>query len=300
MVIEAIATATEAVELTATGASHAILVGLQYSHDRFLPGIIVDLYQTYSHLLRCGYQRSDIYVLTDIAADVRSKTVLGAILNGFVDADILSFIADLQQLKRLVIVSGSGCRSVLEAGIVSTLKRTSRLFIYYTGHGMTIPAREVGQPLKGGLLMPDYTIWFMDDVVGLQLQHCRSDQSVVWWMDCCGIGEIALPYRLTDGRFRLDRSVERLVKRSAVELLIIVATSQNEKSVASSSGSIFTRSIITALQHVDSNGSLSTLIEMVAKDVSKLKVNHRQTVSIVSTLPLQPILPRWLMPVERR
>lgn len=292
----------------------SILIGFQYSHDRFLPGIIVDLYQIYRYLLRCGHHPGSILVVTDIVQDVRSTTVRNAILDGVVDANILSFVEDLRRSASLVTVSGTStgttAQNTLTFCLSEALNQDEKVFVYYTGHGMTLPVRYPGQPLRGGCLMPDYTIWLMDDFLSLLVKCCRSQQTLVCWFDCCGMGEICLPYRLVDSRFRLDQTLEREAKRSTANILIVASTSNDEKSVASSFGSAFTRTLVRLLCHrsedrygrgsTDEDKTLPSLIRRTNEAITALKVGHRQTINVVASLPIRPELPTWLLKLEDR
>ena len=291
----------------------SILIGFQYSHDRFLPGIIIDLYQMHRYLLQCGHHPGSILVVTDITQDVRSATVRNAIVDGVVDANILSFIEDLRRMASLVTVDTESTvntpRSVLGLCLTEALSQDERVFIYYTGHGITLPTRYPGQPLRGGCLMPDYTVWLMEDFLTLLVERCRNHQSLVCWFDCCGMGDILLPYRLVNGRFRLDQTTERTAKRSTADILIMTSTSNDEKSVASSFGSAFTRTLIRLLSsgtkpiHPDytsgSTRSLPTLIEQTNGAVTALKVGHQQTINVVASLPIRPELPSWLIKLDK-
>ena len=73
----------------------AILIGYVYADGRRpLPGSLVDVYKMYLVLTRLGF--TDIHLITDVESDPSTQDYRQAILEGYVDANMLSFISEMQ------------------------------------------------------------------------------------------------------------------------------------------------------------------------------------------------------------
>ena len=75
----------------------AILIGFEYTNEKKLPGIIVDLYQAYCFLKKNNWKDNEIKILTDIKKDAETQILKSAILEKTVNSDILSFIEDIDR-----------------------------------------------------------------------------------------------------------------------------------------------------------------------------------------------------------
>ena len=70
----------------------ALLIGFQYHDDpeKYLPGILVDLYLTYQTVIKMGVDR--FLMITDIRSDLAVDLLRRALSDDVIDSGILSFV----------------------------------------------------------------------------------------------------------------------------------------------------------------------------------------------------------------
>lgn len=282
----------------------AILIGFQYSHERFLPGIVVDLYQVY-HYLRCVCPYIDIAIITDIKKDSRAAPLMNALVEGIIDSEALSFIEDTRQRGHLHQVDESNAKSVLMEVFQRMSQRDDPGFIYYTGHG--IASNPNGAIFRGNWLLPNWEKLSVSKILDELLRDRRSQSGVdlVIIMDCCGLGEIPLPYRLRldpdhpqQGRFHLNVSVpDEDLLHHPNDVLVLTSTRHNEQSATTKSGSIFTRTLFRLLNQCYQEQRpfplLPALVQQVDVEITKLQTGYPQSVTVYSALPMIYRFPTW-------
>ena len=218
----------------------AILIGFEYKNGKKLPGIIVDIYQVYTFLKKIGWKDSEISVYTDIQKDYQTEILKLAILEHTVDSAILTFIEDLKE-KDQYIEFKSHYNNFQT--IIGNLPYYS--FIYYSGHSK-----------NGNLILPNEALisldYFRDMLIG----------EIFLVMDCCE-GGINLPFVLHEEIFRLENDTA-FVKP---EIICIASSLDNEKSVTSRAGSLFTRHLFTLFEE-------SNLYKVIKEVKKKIKTGN--------------------------
>jgi hypothetical protein len=224
----------------------AILIGFSYSGKFSLPGIIVDLYLVYQYCRRCHFDK--IIVITDIQCDPVDMTTL--VIDNVVDINIFTFITDLKSEKSYLLFNPFQFQEQLtkvlshgkHIGSDNLNGNYDKLFFYYTGHG-----------LNGGLRLPDLTILTTETLRKIIFR--RNDSSEDNWkkifclFDCCHADGLKLPFHLMEtpnGQLRYYlNDIDNLI---SPEIICLVSTNQDEKTVISTYGSHFTRFIIDLLK----------------------------------------------------
>ena len=194
----------------------ALIIGFQYKSSdlirqkhSFIPGIIIDIYRAYKATLKMGCTR--ILVITDIEKDINIKKLSQVILKSFyIDIGILSIINDLKEINSYYRFNNEENFNKL---IKSFVKKSERLFVYYTGHSdngimrfpitvqksfqssVAIPVNPVGSNahdfgqssrFKTSLQMEE----FRDIIIKKVTQNCQ----LVFILDCCHSNGLNLPY----------------------------------------------------------------------------------------------------------
>ncbi len=178
----------------------ALIIGFQYKSSdlikqkhSFIPGIIIDIYRAYKATLKMGCTR--ILVITDVKEDINIKKLSQVILKSFyIDIGILSIINDLKEINSYYHFNNEENFKKL---IKSFVKKSERLFVYYTGHSdngimrfpVTVPVtvpKSVNIRLKTSLQMEE----FRDIIIKKVTQNCQ----LVFILDCCHSNGLNLPY----------------------------------------------------------------------------------------------------------
>ena len=240
----------------------AVLIGFQYSADKKLPGIIIDLYQVYFFLKNNGWKEKEIKVLTDIEKDESTDTLKIAILNNTVDSEILSFIEDLKERAEYTKFISRDYYNNLS----SLFTHSDYYFVYFTGHAK-----------NGNIVLPD------NSHLSFSLfKNLLIGKKNICVLDCCE-AEIDLPFVLIDGLYRL-----KTLNFTKTEIVCISSSSQKEKSLTSKSGSVFTRRLFEILK--DSGLSFPSILKQIGlnNEIGQITQFNNDKISTVSISVTHP------------
>ena len=214
-----------------------LLIGFEYTNTvkwKSLPGIPADLYQSYIFSKNIT---KNILVFTDIQTDRDTSVLQRAILDGYVDSGLLSFIEDIKERKQYVQYQSEKKHGYtsnnFEKTIIKFISGLDRVVIYYSGHG------------KGGdIILPDNTHVPLSYLRQLISNKTNIDSQVLTILDCCESNGMELPFVYSNDRWLLNS--KNFNKR---RILCLSSTHLEEDSTATRSGSIFTRSLISFLKN---------------------------------------------------
>lgn len=268
----------------------AIIIGFEYTFNS-LTGAIVDIYNAYKW---CSSFGANIHVSTDIEFIKDPDNLQLTVDRKIADPDLLTFY---DRISGKSIVSN---KQSLLVPIINFLKRgipDNKLIIYYSGHGV-----------KDSMVMPDKTLLPFIDFRDNILNNLSSYVEVFWILDCCNPNGLHLPYKLTDNVFSLSPSKIECVSQP---LLLITSADANEKSIATKSGSVFSRYLFRILAQLNNddpliirkksisvpihkNRNLRRLIGNLSSSIRKMHTGYAQTVSVYSSYIIDPILWMWI------
>ncbi len=250
---------------------NCILIGFEYSGEKKLPGILIDLYLAYN-FIKSFNNNAIITIISDIKKDSKTKLLRSAILEHIVDSKILSFIKDMKELDIYTTFNSSGYYHNLD----STLSKlnNNNLFVYYTGHSK-----------DGNIILPNESLYSLE-IFKLQISKSKS---ILCILDCCESTGLKLPFRLRDDIFRLENT--DFIKN---KIICISSSLTEQDSIIMTTGSIFTRHIFSLLNN--KNKSLSSLMEDINLLLYKFcnKYNTKQTVNIYASYPNLVYMFGWL------
>jgi len=203
----------------------AILIGFSYQDELYLPGIAVDLYLAYKFCKTAG---ANVTVITDIKEDEKTEYLTKAIFSDIVDANVVSFISRIKERHEYCYLAD---REALQEHLNEFLqKRSQRLFIYFTGHGV------IQKPHDHALLLPSREVFSFLQLRQQLLHSLPKIAEIIWVNDCCHLSGIDLPYRLAeDGFYETTEGTCRPLQK----LLYLSSTSIEEKGFISREGSAF-------------------------------------------------------------
>ena len=217
----------------------AILIGFEYKNGKKLPGIIVDIYLVYKFLKNINWKDSEILIYTDIEKDYQTEVLKTAILEKTVDSGILTFIEDSKE-KNQYIEFKSHMHNFQTC--LSNLQTYS--FIYYSGHSK-----------NGNLILPNNALISLDFFRDM----LNFSKETLLVMDCCE-GGINLPFVLHENIYRCNYNLD-FVKN---EIICLASCLENEKSVTSKAGSLFTKYLFKELENTS---DITNLIKKVKKKI---------------------------------
>ena len=233
----------------------AILIGFEYRLGKRLPGITVDLYLMYKFLRSKGWKNEEIIVFTDVRKDYHTKVLKKSILEKNVGSDILVFIEELKERKQYYEFVTNGHYN----NFSSIFSGCENLFVYYTGHSKD---RNIILPNSLPLSFELFTSFL------------SKSKEVFCIMDCCS-GGITLPFICHENVFRFENEIFYKSK-----ILSIASSLDNENSITSIVGSIFTKKILSIIQE----GNLS-IYKILSLCSCLSGTRDRQTINISASYP---------------
>ena len=255
----------------------ATLIGFNYAEQKELPGALLDIVAASKWAVPFV---SKINVLTDK-----------------IDQDNLeSDVKEFYKKQKITIVKNG-------IGLLDEVRRIlkddpdKKHIIYYSGHA-----------IHNFMLMPDDSYLPFHDFRKCICNILNDDAHVFCILDCCNPSGFSLPYILSENRFLLVKNHEYGTKFCTQPFLLITSANTNEKSAATKYGSIFSKYLFELLTDMNSYTALYKNLEipleinrnlhrLVCNLNSKIKNDHRdwnQTISIYSSLLIDPILPFWI------
>lgn len=275
----------------------AILIGFEYTFNS-LTGAIIDLYQAHKwcHSFGCN-----ISVLTDIEYVKDIDNLQNVVERKLAEPDLLTFYPKISpKIVHDATTMMGDIINILRSGIPD-----GKLIIYYTGHGV-----------KDCMVMPDRSLLPFIDFRDNILDNLDSYVEIFWILDCCNPNGLHLPYKLEGNAFSLSPSKIQCVLQP---ILLITSSETNEKSIATKSGSVFSRYLFQLLtllnrpieisnsgkmnftvknNHLvipsEKNRNLRRLIGNLASSIRKMHTGYSQTVSVYSSYIIDPILWMWI------
>lgn len=261
----------------------AILIGFEYNINK-LPGVIIDLYHAYKW---CQTFCSQIYLCTDIEF-VKDESVLQEAINDKIaNEDLYAFYDNISP-------------EIIINDLLSTLKnvltdKINRLVIYYSGHG-----------IDEYIVLPDNSLLLFTDFKNCVLSSISIETEIFWILDCCNPQGLHLPYKLNGNMFTL--SLNTKIKCVKQKITLITSAEGHEKSVATRSGSLFSRYLFRLLLILNfsfdyqkekmiplyKNRNLKRLMGSLTGSIRKFYTGYSQTVSIYSSYIQDPVLPMWI------
>lgn len=226
-----------------------LLIGFEYDRSKkwkTLPGIPVDLYQVYRY---CQSITRNILVFTDVDRDYKTTVLRQAILDGYVDSNLLSFIEDIKEKKQHRVYKSekkNGYRmNNFDDVVKDFVMGLDKLILYYTGHA------------KGGnIILPDNTQVALDYVREI-LSKTNVDSQILSILDCCQSDGMTLPYIWSDNIYRLNSN-----NFLPQQIICLSSSMLNEDSTATRSGSVFTRDLFGYLETHDSVVTINELTKL--------------------------------------
>lgn len=276
----------------------AILIGFEYNIDQ-LTGTFIDLFRAYQWSSSFIDWRN-IYLLTDITEVTVEHQLLTAVNKGIVSQLILKFYAKIKNEIRII-----QSQSELILVLSEILKKSfSKLVIYYSGHG-------VRKNENSYLLLPNGQLFPFSDFLTDILRYVDTYTEIFMILDCCNPHGLLLPYKFNGETFRLKVNNCKFYTQP---ILLITSAEEEEKSLSTVHGSIFTQylfQLLTLLQQpivieegfdpqtlipTENNRHLNRLLRNLRIMINKVKLEtgYQQTVSIYSSYITDPILWSWI------
>lgn len=244
----------------------ALIIGFEYikSEDwKSLPGIPVDMYQAYTYSQNIT---KNITVFTDVDKDYRTSVLRQAIIDGYVDSNLLSFIEDTQDKNHHVLYQSQKVNNYItnnfEDTIIDSIRGTNRLFVYYTGHAK-----------NGHLILPDNTHVPLNHLRNIIISNISSNSQVVIILDCCQSNGMELPY-IYNNNYKLN-NFDFLPNR----IICLSSSSIDQHSTATRSGSIFTRELFKILN--SNNTAVLTVRDLFNKITVNIYTTYLETTLFV-------------------
>jgi hypothetical protein len=269
----------------------AILVGFEYSFNP-LPGAIIDLYHCYKWLQSFN---CETYVLTDIESIHDPDNLRHCIDKNIADSDLITFYDSIS--SKFIVRDGYELMTSI-IRLIKTGVRNNKLVIYFTGHGV-----------RTCLVMPNKSLLSFVDFRDNLLDNLEPYTEIFWILDCCNPSGLHLPYRLDGNLFVLSQGKIECVSQP---ILLITSSEPDEKSIATKSGSLFSRYLFRLLTSLNNqslndlvlrksstiptscNRNLRRLMGNLASAIRKMHTGYSQTVSIYSSYVMDPILWMWI------
>lgn len=197
----------------------AIIIGFQYTTDKYIGGIIRDLYLIYKF---CRNKFSNIIIITDIEC-VDKSYLRELILNEHAEEDIYNFFNEIKSNNSYS--KYDNVDNFIET--LNKLRTEERVMLYYTGH------LEYSH-----IILPGNSVYHIHKLIELFDHDC----DVMLIFDCCNCTDMTLPFMLINNHYKL---IGRKFIRGRVVLLS--PTLENEYSYSNRYGSLFTDNLIKCL-----------------------------------------------------
>jgi len=269
----------------------ALLIGFQYHDDpeKYLPGILVDLYLTYQTVIKMGVDR--FLMITDIRSDLAVDLLRRALSDDVIDSGILSFVQEAQEKG---FYSSYSSQSEFIARITEIVGGGDRIFVYYTGHGdngdMLLPS---GDGPANRLHMHIFRKCISD--------YCLPKSQIFFLLDCCSDTQMKLPFKMTNNKYILAGNPKpdpdnmdlapylKSIKFSNHQIICLSSSSGDGYSHITEKGSSFTQGFF---KFVHTHRLLLKLIPVVQEHCSFLR---KQTVTCYSSDHKLGVIWGWIV-----
>ncbi|CAH6420192.1 Caspase [uncultured virus] len=285
----------------------AILIGFEYTFNS-LTGATIDLYHATNWCQSFG---CDIHILTDIETVKDENNLQQAIDRRIAEPDLLTFTKQSPFSKRTVITNKNSLLESISHILQGNSKflnsskpikqkaqiSDNKIVIYYSGHGV-----------KDSMVMPNRTLLSFVDFRDNILNVLDPYVELFWILDCCNPNGLHLPYKLEGNTFVLSPTKIECVLQP---ILLITSSEAKEKSIATKSGSVFSRHLFKILTQLNiagapvirkkqivipthKNRNLRRLIGNLSSSIRKMHTGYAQTVSMYSSYVIDPVLWMWI------
>lgn len=256
----------------------AIIIGFEYV-DKPLTGALIDIFNAYKW---CNSFCDNIFVITDITKVTDITNLISAVNDGFATKKLFTFYDKITK----ILVNTSVELSLTIIKILENLLFDDKLVIYYTGHGH-----------KSAMVMPDKSSLPFVELRDIVTNLTPPKLEIFWILDCCNPNGMCLPFVFNKGEFRLTSTELSSLYFVSQPILLITSSNNEEKSLATNHGSLFSRYLFNILNNMgNSNRNLRKLINNLSSSIKKMCTGYSQTVSIYSSYVFDPILWMWITP----
>ena len=274
----------------------AILIGFFYiffnydnnydSERKYLPGIIIDLYQCYKLINKAKYDK--IIVITDIEENI-NPSELFKIPSIKIEPKLLHFISDLKKRNQLHVYH---CKQIFIDLLLNSFKEYNRVFLYYTGHYRSnyfvlpydqydhtkqityingnIPISVQYQKQNSKLLIDDF-------IKILKIGPKYSE--IVLILDTCNGVDLGLPFIFQNNLYRLTKGPNFISNK----IILITSSWFDQNSLATDSGSIFSQFLFQLIKQ--KTYSIKYILELFEE-------NKRPR--ITASFPNLYLIPEWV------
>jgi hypothetical protein len=262
---------------------HAIIIAFSYNNE--LPGAHADVKKMIEF---CNFFNYTFNIITDniIIHDKLFEEKIKDIFTTFTDASVLN-----EQKNN---------------------KWDGKLLIYYSGHGKNDSIVLSNDVLYSFKNFRNLIITTVNTVLnGVVLNS--ADVEIFWILDCCNPNGLHLPFKLMNNSFHFQTNSEFVCPKN-FKILLITSSDNDEKSISTINGSLFTNELLLLLYSlhdnlqsfiknydnndtiipVATNRNLSRFINQLAANIRVIQHEYRQNVSIYSSYIIDPILWFWI------
>ena len=272
----------------------SIIIGFEYSINP-LPGSYIDIFNAYNW---CDAFNCDIYIITDVDYNINKSNIVQGINNNNIDKNIHF----LDTHPKILIQSDydlcTNIKTILNYGVPD-----NKLIIYYSGHG-----------INNNMLMPNNSYLSFDNFKSVILSNIPSSVEIFCILDCCNPNGLSLPYKLDNNYFKLVNNFDNINDKIDFiqhSMLLITSANENEKSLATIYGSVFSKFLFEILTQMNkqysltltddkilinknNNRNLRRLIGNIKSSIRKLHTGFSQSVSVYSSFIIDPLLWMWI------
>jgi len=282
----------------------AVIIGFNYSskfNDKFrttLKSIIVDLYICYNYVKELT-TKENILIISDISNNYTAQQLREVIIENFIDNNIYNFIDQIINNKVLELYIS---KEDLIIKLGNKIKDKEKILFYYTGHSHNA---KILLPMVDSQMCYVYDT---DDDLMLDLyqlkdiicKNSKVDSEIFMILDCCNSNGLGLPYKLSDGIYRLiyypsklgnylKQNNNNLRNYPLQKIICFSSTYIDENSIISGSGSIFTTSLF---KNIKLHRKIQNLLNVISLECLK---EFEQSANVSASYPDLKIIWRWLV-----
>lgn len=247
----------------------AILIGFEYNNKSLIPSTIIDLFVVNKY---CEEHKIPTLILTDIVNAELPRGFSEVIVSGELDKEITEFLQSTQD--NIIRITD---KSTLVSTIIGNIKNVSHLLIYYSGHGEFDSIR-----------LPSGDHMSFNTLKSIIVEESPDTSNVTVILDCCH-PHMDLLYTYNNGYKLVSQDTKYIIDNTSKQhILCITAAANDQKSIGTQCGSVFTRKFIGRLR--EHKFGFGYLMKEITSDMSK----YNQIMSIYSSHLVDPVIPSWL------
>lgn len=241
-----------------------------FSYGKELPGAVQDIYHAATYLLKIC---DKITIFTDVKEDEDIRIMSQNFNMGLVKADAIQIINNFHKQKLIQIIRTS--RQLLDGLIHIVDKKIKQIFLYYSGHS-----------INGQIIGPDQSKVEFTTLLEIFTSRTLSTTQIFIVLDACYANGMNLRYQLDDrGHYFLIPEGNKINHK----VICVSSTTDSQRSLSSSFGSIFTRYFFENL-----SGNNRDLGKLVAHVTGKCQLSNDQNVCVHASFPDLTKLWSWI------